>query len=137
MEFTVEGQPQGKARARTFYDKRANKMRSITPQQTRSYEDVIRWSYNAAGGQYLGEAFISVKIMAFYPVPKSWSKKNREAALNGEILPTTKPDCDNIGKAVLDALNGVAYYDDKQVVRLCVGKRYGEIGRLSVQIDVI
>jgi Holliday junction resolvase RusA-like endonuclease len=37
----------------------------------------------------------------------------------------TKPDTDNIVKAVMDALNGAAYHDDSQVTTLHVYKRYG------------
>lgn len=132
--FLVEGKPQGKARARTFYDKRVGKMRSVTPEQTKSYEDLIRWSYKAAGGQYMGEKLISVDIQAFYPIPQSLSKAKRNDAINGDIRPTTKPDCDNVIKAVLDALNGVAYYDDKQVVSVSCNKYYGETGCLKITI---
>lgn len=137
ITFLVEAKPQGKARARTFYDKRADKMRSVTPQQTKSYEDLIRWSYKAAGGQYMGEKLIKVEIQAFYPIPKSWSKKKRNDAIFERIRPTTKPDCDNIIKVVLDALNGVAYYDDKQVVSVSCDKYYGETGYLRVKIQEI
>lgn len=35
---------------------------------------------------------------------------------------THKPDADNVLKLVLDALNGVAYEDDAQVVQACVRK---------------
>ncbi|MFQ7077330.1 MAG: hypothetical protein ACLRSW_05005 [Christensenellaceae bacterium] len=56
MKFVIEGRPQGKARARTFWNSRTGKMQSITPEQTRSYEDLIRWSYKAAGGTYLEKA---------------------------------------------------------------------------------
>lgn len=134
ITFLVEGKPQGKARARTFYDKRVGKMRSITPEQTKSYEDLIRWSYKAAGGQYMGEKLISVDIQAFYSIPKAFSKVKANDAINGNIRPTTKPDCDNVIKAVLDALNGVAYYDDKQVVSVSCNKYYGETGCLKITI---
>lgn len=135
ITFLVEGKPQGKARARTFYDKRVGKMRSVTPEQTKSYEDLIRWSYKAAGGQYMGKKLISVDIQAFYPIPQSLSKAKRNDAINGNIRPTTKPDCDNVIKAVLDALNGVAYYDDKQVVSVSCNKYYGETGCLKITIN--
>lgn len=135
ITFFVESKPQGKARARTFYDKRADKMRSVTPQNTKSYEDLIRWSYRAAGGQYMGESLIRVDIQAFYPIPKSWSKKKLAAAIEGAIRPTTKPDCDNIIKVVLDALNGVAYYDDKQVIATSCEKHYGNTGYLQVTVN--
>ena len=137
ITFFVESKPQGKARARTFYDRRSDKMRSITPQQTKSYEDLIRWSYKAAGGQYMGEKLIKVEIQAFYPIPKSFSKKKRNDAIFERIRPTTKPDCDNIIKVVLDALNGVAYYDDKQVVSVSCEKYYGETGYLRISIQEI
>lgn len=52
--------------------------------------------------------------------------------LNGELLPAKKPDIDNIVKAVLDALNEVAYRDDTQVVELQVRKQYSERPRLEI-----
>ena len=135
INFVVEGKPQGKARARTFYDKRVGKMRSITPEQTKSYEDLIRWSYKAADGQYFSEKTLQVDIQAFYPIPQSFNKKKVAAAINADIRPTTKPDCDNIIKVVLDALNGVAYDDDKQVVELVVKKQYDIIPRVVVVLE--
>lgn len=137
MIFTVEGKPQGKARARTFYNKRLGKMQSITPEQTKSYEDLIRWSYTAAGGKYLGETTLQVDIQAFYPIPKALNRAKTNDAINGKLRPTTKPDCDNIIKVVLDALNGVAYYDDKQVICVSCNKYYGERGYIKIQIKEI
>lgn len=57
--------------------------------------------------------------------------------LNNEINPTTKPDTDNIAKSILDSLNGIAYKDDKQVVKLTVEKRYDEIPSVSVWISEV
>lgn len=135
--FTVEGKPQGKARARTFYNKRLGRMQSITPEQTKSYEDLIRWSYTAAGGKYLGETTLQVDIRAYYPIPKAFSKAKTNDAVTQKLRPTTKPDCDNIIKVVLDALNGVAYYDDKQVICVSCNKYYGETGYLKVTITEV
>ena len=36
--------------------------------------------------------------------------------VSGSILPTKKPDGDNVEKAVADALNKVAYLDDSQII---------------------
>jgi Holliday junction resolvase RusA-like endonuclease len=137
MQFCVKGKPQGKARARTFYNSRAGKMCSMTPVQTKSYEELIRWSYKAAGGQYMGEKVLQVHIKAVYPIPKGFSKAKRDEAIKEKIRPTTKPDCDNIIKVVLDALNGVAYYDDKQVVCVSCNKYYGESGYLYITVEEI
>lgn len=59
---------------------------------------------------------ISVSIAVFRALPKSRPKKIASEP------DTVKPDVDNIAKTVLDALNGVAYADDSQVVRLVVNK---------------
>ena len=55
--------------------------------------------------------------------------------LRGCIFPSKKPDADNIAKIVLDALNGVAYEDDSQVINLSVQKRYSEEARVFVHIE--
>ncbi len=138
MIFEIKAPPQGKARARTFYDNRIGKMRSVTPERTKSYEELIRWSFVSQGGEYGGNsASFRVEISARYEVPRSWSKKKRTAALSGEILPQVKPDCDNVVKTVLDALNGVAYNDDKQVVYVACRKKYAEEGSVLVKIEEI
>lgn len=135
MKFIVEGKPQGKARPRVVQNRYTGKSVAYTPQNTGNYEDLIRWSYKAAGGEYMGEMVLQVNIQAFYPIPKAFSKAKRIAVNNGILRPTSKPDCDNIVKVVLDALNGVAYYDDKQVVSVSCNKYYGERGYLHITIE--
>lgn len=55
--------------------------------------------------------------------------------LNGELMPAKKPDIDNIAKAVLDALNSVAYRDDTQIVELQIRKQYSEKPRLEIRME--
>jgi len=66
-----------------------------------------------------------VLIKAQFEIPKSWTKKKKAQAAALEINPG-KPDIDNVAKIALDALNGVAFEDDKQVYDLKVIKRYGD-----------
>lgn len=134
MHFIVEGKPQGKARPRVVRNKYTGKVHSFTPEKTANYEDLIRWSYKAAGGVFYANKTLQVDIQAFYPIPKGFSKAKQKDAVNAVLRPTTKPDCDNCIKVVLDALNGVAYNDDKQVVGVSCNKYYGESGRLIVRI---
>ena len=61
--------------------------------------------------------------------------KKRELMLNRTIRPIVKCDWDNIGKIVCDALNGIAYHDDKQVVDGQVRKFYSEQPRVVVTIQ--
>ena len=61
-------------------------------------------------------------------MPTSTSKKRKADMLENIIKHTVKPDCDNLVKAILDALNGVAWYDDAQIVDLQVKKEYSLTG---------
>lgn len=58
-------------------------------------------------------------------------------ALNAQNRPTKKPDADNIAKTICDALNGVAYDDDKQIAWLSVYKQYSENESIYVTIEEI
>lgn len=77
---------------------------------------------------------IVMLVHAFRSIPESWSKRDKEKALAGAIVPTSKPDADNYLKFVKDALNGVAYADDSQVVDARVIKRYSDEPALRVEI---
>lgn len=134
MQFIVNGMPQGKSRARTVRNKYTGKVHSYTPEKTQSYEDLIRWSFKEAGGEYMGEKTLRVDIAAYFPIPQSFSKTKRQQAFTGVLKPTKKPDCDNILKVVLDALNGVAYHDDKQVTGVSCNKLYSDTGSLTITL---
>ena len=73
-----------------------------------------------------------MRVIAYLPIPKSTSKKNRQQMIDGVIRPTVKPDWDNIGKLIADALNKVAYDDDKCIVDSQVRKFYSEHPRTVV-----
>lgn len=124
LRFTVAGKPQGKARARTVHNKYTGRVHSYTPSKTQSYEDLIRWCYKESGGELIDGRSIDVIVRAKFEIPKSYTKKQRQAILEGRMLPQVKPDCDNILKVVMDALNGVAYVDDKQVTFCSCSKDY-------------
>mgnify|MGYP002866505950 CR=1 FL=1 len=122
--FTVPGEPEGKARPKVNTVTRS----AYTPKKTRTYEAKIKGCYSLQGGVKY-EGAVRVRIIAFFKIPKSYTKKKRELIEAGKLLPTKKPDGDNIAKAVFDALNGVAYDDDKQITSYEVMKRYAYGGR--------
>lgn len=130
--FTIPGNPKGKARPRV----NTNTRRAYTPEKTKQYEKTVQYSYLSAhpAGQRFHIGPCSVEIMACFAVPTSWSRKKQEMALMGLLEPEVKPDCDNIAKAVLDALNGLAYKDDSQVTKLAVKKCYEKEGCVRVRI---
>ena len=137
IKFTVPGPPKGKARARTVRTKTGQTF-SYTPEGTVLYENLIKTSYfQECRSCFTDKEPLEVKIKAFYEVPKSTSKTKRQQMLSGYLLPTKKPDIDNIAKCVLDALNGVAFHDDTQVVKLYMEKQYSEQPRVEVEISKI
>lgn len=131
--FLIPGKPQGKGRPRFNTITKA----VHTPRATKEYEQTVRFSYISAtdSAKRYHSGPVRVTIDAVFPIPKSWNRAKKSGAVSGEIVPETKPDTDNIAKAVLDALNGLAYKDDSQVADLTVRKRYGEIGHVAVKIE--
>lgn len=132
--FTIPGKVQAKQRPR-FNSKLK---RTYTPQQTINYENWVKTCYldKYYGADKLKNP-IKVKIIAYYDIPKSTSKKKQKQMLDNEIFPTIKPDTDNIAKSILDSLNGIAYLDDKQVVKLIVEKYYSTSANVTVMIEEI
>lgn len=123
--ITLLGEPQGKGRPRIGRGAHGRPM-AFTPAATRSYEGALRLAATQAmQGRVPLEGAVLVEMIATFPVPASWSKKKRAAALARDLLPTCKPDVDNLLKT-LDALNEVVWRDDKQIVRALVWKNYGE-----------
>lgn len=120
MDFIVDGKPQGKQRPRFS---RISKT-VYTPNKTAKYEKQIAKAYTGSGGKRIPVGcYVSVTVHAYFPIPKSYSQKKREDCFERRLRPDKKPDMDNILKVVLDALNEVAYEDDKQVVEL-IGRKY-------------
>lgn len=103
--------------------------------ETEKYEAVLR----EAAGLHMRrtpptERPVALLVHAFREVPASWSKKDRRAALAGAILPTGRPDGDNYLKVAQDALNGIVYKDDSQVIDARVIKRYDANPCLRIEI---
>lgn len=135
VEFEVPGKPFGKQRPRVVH--RGGFSRAYTPKETVEYEKKVKSSYKKSTDIVLENHPIEAKILGIFPIPESTSKKKRNFMTQNKVHHTKKPDCDNIGKAVLDALNGIAYQDDSQICKLSVEKIYGEDPRVIVCLKEI
>jgi len=131
----IKGEPQGKQRARFF--RAGHFMKSYTPKETVNYETYIRELFCIAypGFEPLREA-LAVNIMSYCRIPPSESRKKQDAMKAGFIRPAKKPEIDNILKVVLDALTGLAWLNDKQVVDTDVHKWYSYVPRVEVRISI-
>ena len=130
---TIDGKPVAKERPR--------KSRSgviYTPAKTQKYEKRVKECYRAQSGFRFDDGVpIDSRIYVYFQIPKSTSKKNRAKMLSGEIRPTKRPDYDNLGKTISDALNGVAYKDDAQIVDAQVRKFYGDRWKIVVVLQEV
>ena len=106
---------------------RGDKCHAYTPEKTVDYENFVKYCFVQQMKECSASIFdcaISVVITAFYGIPEYFSGKKKKQAERGEIFPTVKPDADNIAKIICDALNKIAFWDDKQITHLLVRKRY-------------
>jgi Holliday junction resolvase RusA-like endonuclease len=132
LSFSVPGIARGKQRPRV-----TKAGHTYTPAETVNAEAHIKLLAGIGMKECDGHLFegpVELAVSVTCPIPKSWSKRMREDALNGVWRPTSKPDLDNIVKLVADALNGVVYEDDKAIVRMVAEKYYGP--EPSMQISV-
>lgn len=135
-KFCIHGEPQGKGRPR--FSTVCGHVKPRTPDETVLYENLVKTEYRQQSGvRFPDDAMLDIRIFAYYSIPKSVSKKKRQAMLDKRIRPTKKPDFDNIGKVICDSLNGIAYRDDAQVVDSMVRKFYGETPKVVVTIEEI
>jgi len=131
VRFTVPGTPVAKARPRV--DTRGARPRTYTPDNTASFENRVRLFATEAGARLL-EGPVGIVILAGFPMPKGDQRKRTPQPMRWR---PRKPDLDNVVKAVKDALNGIAYSDDGQVVEIRARKvdmAQGEPARTIVTV---
>jgi Holliday junction resolvase RusA-like endonuclease len=130
VTVVIGGEPVAKGRPRM-----TRRGFAYTPAATRKYEAHGRLAAQMAmDGRPPITAPVRAEIVVDLPAPSSWSGKRREAALRGEVRPTTRPDTDNYVKAALDAINEIVVADDSLVVELAATKRYANTPQLTIQI---
>jgi Holliday junction resolvase RusA-like endonuclease len=144
IEFTVLGEPVGKGRPRASMV--CGHAVMYTPKKTYSYEQEVKQAFQAVAEKQkwvCSDKPLQVTIIANFPLLSTDYKKDGTLTKNGgrkidqKIMPTKKPDCDNIIKVILDALNMLAYFDDKQVISCTIVKLYGKKPNVIVKIQEI
>lgn len=131
--FFIAGEVQAKQRPK-FSGRFA-----YTPKETVSYENLVKLQYQiqCENHRYPDDVPIAVKIFVHLEPPRSASNVKKIRMLYQEEYPLKKPDVDNVAKIILDALNGIAYRDDKQVVELYVKKSYAGESGVGVTISEV
>lgn len=130
IKFEVLGEPHGKQRPRMCIIN--GKTVTYTPKPTKEYENIIKSSYNAVSKIFFDKDIpVEINIKAYFSIPK----KNK--FLSEKTLPIIPPDVDNIAKVVCDALNGIAFSDDRQVCKLNIEKYYSKTPKIEVNLRAL
>lgn len=132
MSVTVYGRPQGKGRPR--YTVRGGRVMAYTPASTKAYEEKIRQAWMEQDGRCFGTLPLALILRAYYPTPSKAHKSEREAMLAGHVPVVGKVDLDNLLKAVMDSLQGVAYDNDCQITYISATRAYSDNPRIEVDI---
>lgn len=129
ISLTVPGEPQGKLRPRW------SPVGTYTPKKTLNYEAYIKEMFAISYPEFTPlEDELTMKLEMWLMIPKSASKKKRELMEERLIRPIKRPDIDNTIKAVFDALQGLAFKNDSQIVAITASKFYSTRPRLEIEI---
>ena len=130
FKITIEGAPQAKGRPR--FARRGKFVSTYTPKKTMDAETTIKLVAKSIIRKPL-EGAVSFFIALHMPIPSSYSKKRSEGLKNTPHM--KRPDIDNLIKLVMDSLNGVAWDDDNQVVKIGAVKIYSDNPRTEIEIE--
>ena len=135
IAFTIWGEPvaQGRPRAAVI----GGHARMYDPAKSRNYKSLVQAEALRVRPATPLTGPVTLVIEIYKQVPKSFSKAKRSQAELGLLRPTTKPDISNILKGIEDALTGIIWLDDSQIVRLVASKAYSYHPRVEVQIHEI
>lgn len=118
------------AKARPRFTKTGH---AYTPDKTKDYEETVRQCWQLAH-KGMATSVIELCCDFYMPIPKTFSKGMAKLAEEGKIRPDKKPDIDNLVKAVQDALNAVAYTDDKLIASEHLERWYSYEPRVEIRV---
>ncbi|MBU0906726.1 MAG: RusA family crossover junction endodeoxyribonuclease [Nanoarchaeota archaeon] len=135
INFTVYGNPVAQGRPR-FFVRKTKSGKSFTgaydPENSKSWKETVKWQaieYMKKGNISLLEGPLNMTLFFYLSRPKTLPKK--------VLHHIKRPDIDNLGKAIKDALRGITYRDDSQIVRLVMTKVYNEQPMVMISIGKV
>lgn len=128
LNVFVPGDPKGQPRPRAFSSH--GHARVYDPGTAEGWKGEIARAVGLVASPYLGPC--SVDLVFVFARPKHHYRKNGSVRETAPFWHASKPDIDNVVKAVLDALTQLGVWrDDSQVVTLRVQKRFAAPGLRS------
>jgi len=140
IELDIPGEPQGKqrAKARMFGKGQKRHVMTYTPEKTVSYETFIKELFAIKYPDFEPvESALEMNLVLWLMIPTSASNKKKQLMEAGKLRPKKRPDNDNVLKAVMDALEGLAYKNDSQIVDTSTRKYYAKKPCLGIMIHSV
>lgn len=133
LKIEIPGDVQ--AQQRPKFSRFGNNVSVRDPKESKDYKSFVRLVASQVAPNTLITEEIRLRIDVYRKIPKSFSKKKHQQAVDGELRPTTKPDIDNLAKGIKDGLSKVIWHDDSQVTELVARKLYSDNPRAEVTIE--
>lgn len=125
IKFHIPIEPEAKGRPR--FSRRSGHV--YTPQNTREYEYRLKTHFAQYKHVFIDTYNSPLKIHVHFFLSKPISVKRD--------YPSVRPDIDNYLKAVLDAMNGIVFKDDGQIITLAASKRYHDNPGIDFWIEPV
>jgi Holliday junction resolvase RusA-like endonuclease len=133
ITFDVLGEPKSQPRPKAM--RRGNFIHVYTPATAKAWKGLVASAAKPFLSPVPIEGPLSLSLDFRFVRPKSHFTSKGALTKGARIAHTTKPDADNLAKAVMDALTDAGLWkDDTQIVRLFVTKTYAETEGVSVRI---
>lgn len=138
ITLIIAGKPIAKARPR-FY-RRGKHVGTYNSQETEEGRFMLECQSQLKG--YTLPTLPTTRPVSLYvrfemPIPKSYSKKKRQAITDGSLQHVKRPDLDNMLKFIKDCLNGLAWRDDSQVISVNMAKEYAAEPKTVILLDIV
>jgi len=131
--FTLEIAPKPQVRHRTIHGGR----RTYDPSS--KYKNQIKEMARMVAPAEPVEGALRVTMSFYLAMPKAFGKRKQDLAIQGQVRPFKRPDLSNYIKAVEDALDGIIWRDDGQIVEYGprTGKYFSEFPRIEVMVETL
>lgn len=131
FKLTIPGQPVPQGRPR-FSSKPFP--HAYDPKTSRDYKKLVSECAKRNKPSELFTGALEVRVDIYKKSLKSFNRAQARDAQAQILRPITKPDADNYAKGILDALKGIVWSDDGQVVKLTCEKFYSEEPRADISV---
>lgn len=109
----------------------------MTYNPSKKDEEFIRWQIKPFAPTTPLSCPVELTLIFFLPIPKATSRIKRQQMINRTLLPSMRPDVDNLAYLVTNSLKKLVYDDDSRVCACHIYKFYGEEPKTVIKVRPI